>query len=353
MQLIPVTFTDPRLRLLGRMDPSQPVPALDWTGAGLECAFHGSDLWAELEAPALSPIMYMIVLADGCPVSRFPVEPGIRFYPLVLGMSPENTRTITLMKETQCMPDNPESTVLLHTLRLEGTLEPLPPRDLKIEFVGDSLTSGEGSLAPHNNDEWISLWFSARGNYSYVACEALNADRHILSQSGWGVCWDWEHNPAHTLPAHYTEVCGVLPGPQAEKRGCRRPWDFSSWQPDIVVIRLGTNDQNGMKEKNSFDQDRERLISGALSFLRLVREKNPAAKIVWVLPASDCHPELAAAAVKRAKSEGMKDVFSCTLPDYTEPDYGARSHPNAAWNHKAGLLLADFLLQLINCSRDQ
>ena len=143
MQYISVTPSDPSLRLLGRMDLSRRPLALDWTGSGLECSFRGSDLWAELEAPAASPVMWMIVLADGAPVARFPVEPGIRFYPLVLGMEPQNARTVTLMKETQCMPDQPESTVLLHSLRMNGDLEPLPARDLKIEFVGDSLTSGE------------------------------------------------------------------------------------------------------------------------------------------------------------------------------------------------------------------
>ena len=115
---LPVTFDNPRLRLLGRMDPSRLPAALDWTGSGLECAFRGSDIWAELEAPALSPILWMIVLADGFPVARFPVEPGIRFYPLLLGMSPENVRTVTLLKETQCMPDAPEEVVRRYNLAL-------------------------------------------------------------------------------------------------------------------------------------------------------------------------------------------------------------------------------------------
>ena len=223
---IPVTPDHPRIRLLGRMDRSQSPLALDWTGSGLECAFRGSDLWAELEAPALSPIMWMIVLADGAPVARFPVEPGIRFYPLVLGMEPANTRVITLMKETQCMPDQPEATVLLHSLRMKGDLADLPVRDLKIEFIGDSLTSGEGSLAPRGNDEWITQWFSARGNYSWVACDALNAERRILSQSGWGVCWDWEHNPDHTLTAHYEEIAGVLRGPRRKSAAARSRMTF-------------------------------------------------------------------------------------------------------------------------------
>ena len=344
---IPVTSSTPRLRLLGRMDPAQSPVALDWTGSGLECAFHGTDLWAELEAPAFSPVMWMIVLADGAPVTRFPVEPGIRFYPLILGMEPQNTRTITLMKETQCMPDNPEATVLLHSLRMNGTLEELPVRDLRIEFVGDSLTSGEGALAPRGNDEWITPWFSARGNYSWVACNELNAERRILSQSGWGVCWDWEHNPEHTLTAHYEEIAGVLRGPAAEKRGCTKPYDFSAWRPDVVCIRLGTNDNNGMNVRNSLEEDRNRVVQGALGLLRRVRKNNPDAAVVWILPASDCRPELPAEAVRLAREEGMDRLYTFALPDYHEEDTGARFHPNAEWNRKAGLLLAAFLREQV------
>ena len=344
---IPVTSSTPRLRLLGRMDPAQSPVALDWTGSGLECAFHGTDLWAELEAPAFSPVMWMIVLADGAPVTRFPVEPGIRFYPLILGMEPQNTRTITLMKETQCMPDSPEATVLLHSLRMNGTLEELPVRDLRIEFVGDSLTSGEGALAPRGNDEWITPWFSARGNYSWVACNELNAERRILSQSGWGVCWDWEHNPEHTLTAHYEEIAGVLRGPAAEKRGCTKPYDFSAWRPDVVCIRLGTNDNNGMNVRNSLEEDRNRFVQGALGLLRRVRKNNPDAAVVWILPASDCRPELPAEAVRLAREEGMDRLYTFALPDYHEEDTGARFHPNAEWNRKAGLLLAAFLREQV------
>ena len=347
MQVIPVPSAEPRLRMLGRMDLSRSPLALDWTGSGFECAFRGSDLWAELEAPALSPVMYVIVLADGRPVTRFPVEPGIRFYPLVLGMSPEGCRVITLLKETQCMPDSPEATVFLHSLRMNGSLEALPERDLKIEFIGDSLTSGEGALAPRGNDEWIPLWFTAAGNYSRIACEALNAEGRVLSQSGWGVCWDWEHNPDHALPAYYEEIAGVLRGREAEARGCLKPYDFSSWQPDFVCIRLLTNDNGGMNQKNSFEADRDAVIRGALGFIRRVREHNPGAKIVWILPASDCRPELGAEAVRLAQAEGVRNLFSFSLPDYREEDMGARWHPNAEWNRKAGLLLADFLRSLL------
>ncbi len=343
MKTVSVSLPSDRVRLLGRMNPGQIPPALDWTGTGAEFCFRGSCVWAELEATAFSPIFWMIVLADGCPVARFPVEPGCRFYPLVLGMEPDKTREITLMKETQCMPASPEATVKLWSLRHDGELLPLRPRRYQIEFIGDSLTSGEGTLAPGGNEEWITLWFSARANYAWIAGRELDAEVRMLSQSGYGVCWDWEHTEANNMSGGYDRTVGVLFGPEAEKRGCRQAWDFSSWQPDCVCIRLTTNDVNGMRMRGTTEQDRETLIRGCTELIRKVRQHNPKARIVWILPGSDSCPELAAEAVRRAREEISGQIDTFTLPDYTEADYGARAHPNAAWNRKAGLLLAEYL----------
>jgi len=335
------------LRILGRLDPSHRPLALDWTGSGLEVRFRGTDIWAELEAPAASPVFWMIVLADGRPVTRFPVEQGKRFYPLLLGMEADKERTVTLMKETQCMPGSPEATIFMHSLRFEGELLPLPEYKLKIEFVGDSLTSGEGALAPAGNEEWIMPWFSARGNYSWYACNALNAERRILSQSGYGVNWDWDHQPSGNMSFGYEQIVGVLSGPEAEARGCRKNYDFSSWPADIVCVRLLTNDSGAMDRKESFDDDREIVIIGCLELLRKIRRNNPAAKIVWILPDTSHHPELAEEAIRRAEEKGITGVTTFTLPDFGPEDCGARSHPNAEWNRMAGQLLADYLATLI------
>ena len=347
-QTLEITASTPGIRLMGRMDYSQRPLALDWTGSGMEFRFRGTDAWAKLEAPAASPVMWMIVLADGMPITRFPVEPGIRLYPLLLGLEAEQERTVTLMKETQCMPGNPEATVLLRSLRIDGELLELPERDCRIEFIGDSLTSGEGALAARDNMEWVTPWFTARGNYSWYACEALNAERSILSQSGWGVNWDYQHTEENNMSDAYEYTVGVLHGPEAEKRGCSKPWDFTRRQPDIVCIRLMTNDNNGMLEKDSFEQDRETAVRGAADLIRKVRKHNPQAKIVWILPGTDCRPELAAEAVKRVQEEGMKEVYAFTLPDYGPEEMGARWHPNAEYNRKAGMMLAQYLRQIQN-----
>ena len=255
------------------------------------------------------------------------------------------------------MPDNPEATVLLHSLRIDGELTELPVRDKKIEFIGDSLTSGEGALAARNNEEWVTPWFTARGNYSWYACEALNAERSILSQSGWGVCWDWQHDPKNNMTDAYEATIGVLHGPAAEARGCGKPWDFAAHPADLVCIRLLTNDLGGVGGGENLDRDREAVLQGCAKLIRKVRKGNPDAKIVWIKPGTEFHPELADEAVRRLQGEGMKlpeemgfiGFDNATYAEMSTPKLTTLGHPKEAF----GALVAEKLLRMISGERER
>ena len=203
-----------------------------------------------------------------------------------------------------------------------------------LRYAGSPGTSSRASASPASPTTAAVRW--------------LNAERSILSQSGWGVCWDYQHTEKNNMTDAYEYIAGVLHGPEAEARGCRKLWDFSSWQPDIVCIRLLTNDNNGMNERQSFETDRETAIQGSVNLIRKVRKHNPGAKIVWILPETDCHPELAAEAVRRVQEEGMEEVYSFTMRDYEEEEMGARWHPNAEYNREVGEKLGAFLKEIQN-----
>ena len=334
------------IRLLGRMDVTQDPVCLDWTGTGFEAEFQGSQLWTELEATEEEPGFWVLAAVDGMPVARFLVEYGRRWYPLVYGMDGTLRRRVTLMKETQCMPFAPRATVRLHGLKHDGTLLPLPEPKRRIEFIGDSLTSAEGALAPKDNTEWIGMWFTAFGNYSQYVCQTLDAERRIVSQSGQGVAWDFMGNREGNLSDRYHLTVGALRGEAAEARGCHKPYDFSAWPADFVLIRLLSNDVGGMRRMEKVDELRPELTDRCVSFLETVRMYNPSARIVWVLPGSQSLPEIGVEAVNRAKARGMERVSCLTLPDYGPEDHGARSHPNAAYNKRIGKITADYLLSL-------
>ncbi len=335
------------VRLLGRMDPENDPVCLDWTGSGFEVNFQGGELWAELEATSDAPDMWVCACVDGYPVARFMVEKARRWYLLVHGMDKTLSRVVSLMKETQPMPQSPEATVIVHGIRHDGELLPLPEPALRVEFIGDSLSSAEGALAPSGNTEWLPMWFTACGNYSHYACRALNAERRLLSQSGRGVCWDYLFNPEGNMADGYEQIVGPLKGGAAEARGCQKKYDFAAWKADVVCIRLLSNDIGGMRRENNEAEMTPVLIEGAARFIRKVRACNPEAHIIWILPGSHSIPDIGVAAVERCLAEGLDRISHFAVPDYGPDDLGARNHPNAAYNERLGKLLAAEIRRVI------
>ena len=214
---------------------------------------------------------------------------------------------------------------------------------MRIEFVGDSLTSAEGVLAPRGNDEWIPLFFSAAAGYAHICARELGAEYRILSQSGYGVNWDWQFIAENNMADGYRKIVGTQKGEAAEARGCQNDYDFSAWKADIVVIRLHSNDVGGMRGKDNVAEMRDKAVEGSVRFLKDVRACNPDAKIVWIAPDSRTMPELSEETVERCKRDGMENVSLFKLPDYTEEDLAARGHPGAEYNRRAGLILAEYL----------
>ena len=103
----------------------------------------------------------------------------------------------------------------------------------------------------------------------------------------------------------------------------------------------------GLRARGANEENTRELICGASAFLKKVRLHNPDAYILWILPASDTMPELGVQVVDKCVQEGMDRVSCFALPDYGPEDMGARNHPNAAYNARAGLLMAQHLKQLL------
>ena len=47
----------------------------------------------------------------------------------------------------------------------DGEFLVLPDPEYRLEFVGDSITSGEGTMGPVGEEDWISAFFSAENTY--------------------------------------------------------------------------------------------------------------------------------------------------------------------------------------------
>ena len=166
------------LRVLGRTTACREPLTLFWTGSGVECNVKASELWVEIEADYDSYEPWMSVVINGAYISRQMLEKGKKWICLFRNMNPEVIKNVKVLKETPAMPLDTAHCVQIHGFKTDGTFEALEDKAYKIEFIGDSITSGEGSIGAMQEQDWISMWFSTSNNYAVMTANALNADYH-------------------------------------------------------------------------------------------------------------------------------------------------------------------------------
>jgi lysophospholipase L1-like esterase len=180
-----------------------------------------------------------------------------------------------------------------------------------IEYIGDSITCGYTD--PQSN---VSC-------YARVCSEALGAEHTQIAF------------PGITLANGYSKT-GM--DTQYFKEGStNKPtdadWDFSKYTPKIVVINLGTNDNN-KKAPDSV------LLVVYTNFLKKVRGKFPKAEVFVMRTFLGVKAKPALAAVDARNAIGDKKVHYIDTDGWvSKPDYTDGLHPSVDGNIKiAGLL---------------
>ena len=356
-----------KINIYGRNSWSSSSLVLFWTASGFEVNVRGSELWMDVEVDYDLYEQWISVEIDGEFVSRQMITKGCHSICLFRGMNSELIKNVRVYKDVQAMNMDDKNMFLIHGLKTDGEFETVQNKDMKIEFIGDSITSGEGIIGARIEDDWISMWFGAIDNYAVITAKELNADFRLLSQSGWGVLCSWDNNPNYVMPKYYEKVCGVINGERNKNLGAWDNNDFESWQPDIIVVNLGTNDggaftspewrdeESGETFKMHLDEngqhnkkDTKKFEDAVIKFLCKLRRNNKNAKIVWVygmlgIPMM----EYIYNAVGRYKSEfDDKKVFITQLTNTTEKTVGSRKHPGKLSHKIAAEQLCDYLKNL-------
>ncbi|MFH7042288.1 GDSL-type esterase/lipase family protein [Paucibacter sp. JuS9] len=118
----------------------------------------------------------------------------------------------------------------------EGT--PLPPEPKpvqRIEFIGDSYTAAMGNISPGRacTGPEISARTDITQGFAVLTARALNAEWQIHAKSGMGLVRNWNGGVPHET--HGTHYARALQNDPASRPA-------PDWQPQTVVIGLGTND---------------------------------------------------------------------------------------------------------------
>lgn len=350
-------------------DTTAPL-ALFWGGAAVEVTVKSREVWATFSSNYDNAEPWVSVFINESFVSRFMIEKGeARTICLARGLNRETENLISIVKDTQPMSDDAHHALFVHSILLsdDGTFCPIKPRALKIEFIGDSITSGEGLAGAPSENDWIPQWFVASKTYAVLTARALNADYSILSQCGWGLCWAWDGNPNNKLPPFYESVCGVQQSAYHKTLGAHEVHRFNGGS-DFVVINLGTNDNGAFFQVPWHDENgnthiitnadgtpseraKEEIVESTKNFLIKIRHHNPSAKIVWAwgMITLTVVPPLIQKGIDAYKAEnGDTNVYTIELEsmediEKTDGDKGSRGHPGQKTHIRAAEKLTAFL----------
>ena len=164
---------------------------------------------------------------------------GNASYPVTLGQGEHH---VLLTKRTG--PNFGSGQFLGLRLPQGGRLLDLPPAPArKIEFIGDSFTVGYGNEGPGLNcDNNYRPYENSYLSYAPMTARALDAQSHSVAISGFGVVRNYaDANTTSPTPVPFYYDRTVM-------ERADLPWNFNSWVPDAVVIKLGTNDHSTQPE---------------------------------------------------------------------------------------------------------
>lgn len=327
-----------QIKIMGRAASNNEGIDFFWTASGFELNVSGSECWAQIESDYEVFEVWISVWINGVQTARTMLNKGVNTLCLFRNLKSQNAKNVRVYKETQVMGEDGHHRFLLKSISTDGELLPVMPAPLKIEFIGDSITSGEGAVGARTETDWTSLFFGGTKTYAFKLAQKLGADFNVISQSGWGVVTGYDCNLQHAIPKYYEEICSV------SKRGsASQKWDFKKFEPDYVIVNLGTNDQGPCEAR----EDIAALFEpGLIDFLKKIRLHNEKAKIIW------CYGMIGRFlkdrilhAINDYKTQtGDENVQFVLLPEIDFSRTGALSHPSEAQHQET----AEFLFHQIS-----
>ena len=227
----------------------------DWTGSGIEFRFNSRGGDMTFTAAATAPCYFRAYIdgeawTNGSTLPYFTVT-GEKTE-IVLRNIPQGEHTVRLIKVTGYTIARAQIT----NVRFYGNILGTAPaaKERYIEFVGDSICCGWGTIGEHQGNYTDQDGTLA---YPYLVAEALNADYSITALSGQGLLVG---DPGMTEGYLY-------PSPLREKKA---EYGFSR-KPDTVVVNIGTNDYS---YREQYGITAETFYQSYLSFLHTLKQKN-------------------------------------------------------------------------------
>jgi lysophospholipase L1-like esterase len=323
----------PSTRFVGRWVKDGTAMRCAWSGCFVTAKFTGTAISARLKDDGFN-LLQVVVDGDVKKVLRLDNKKGETSYLLADGL-PEGTHEVSIHKRAEAKVGD----ILFYAFEPRsgegpGKLLPgMPPPERRIELLGDSITTGYGNEGPGAACGYVNSEQNEYLTYGAITARNLNADHSTIA---------WSGKTQYEMRQYFDKS---LP-----QNSSAAKWDFGQWQPQVLVLNVGTNDFANV------DPGESRFVRQYLELVRDVRAAYPKTFLVIALGPmlSDIYPEgrqnLTKARryfkviVEKLKTQGETNYAFLEFPEQNHADgLGCGFHPSLK-THK---LMADRLTALI------
>jgi lysophospholipase L1-like esterase len=248
----------PAVHYVGRVDTSGTTARFAWSGTGAVVRFNGTSVSVDLAGG-----QEYTVVVDGMVKPKLTAKVGMN--ELAKGLA-AGEHTVELYRRTEASEG--ESEIRGFDFG-GGTLLAPPPVTRRLEFIGDSITCGYGNEGADATCKFMRETENHYLTYAALTARELKAELSTVAWSGKGVVCNYGDDAASCMnpfPIYYDRI---LPN-RADSA-----WDYARFQPDAVVINLGTNDLS-----TESDPDEATFEAAYKALLQRVRKNYPSAHIL-------------------------------------------------------------------------
>ncbi len=333
-----VAYNDSAIAYQGRIQFRADAAELIWSGTSATLRFEGTSVSAILQD--LDTANYYNIIVDQQFVGKFHVSKEKKSYILASDLS-AGIHTVQLFKRTEW--DKGKTLFFGFELPADAkVLAKAHAKKRKIEFYGNSITSGYANEDNTGQDRWWGYYQNNYETYAAITARHFDAQYYCNSKSGIGIVISW-------FPFVVTDVYD-----RTDPTDSTSKWDFSRYQPDVVVINLFQNDSwlVNRPEHEMFKHffgnkapSKEAIIEAYKNFVAAIRGKYPNASIICALGSMDATREGSVwpgYIQKAADQLNDKKVYT-----HFFPFKNTGGHPNVAEQQAMAESLVNFIEQNI------
>ncbi|MBR1864234.1 MAG: GDSL family lipase [Ruminococcus sp.] len=318
------------------------------SGSGVEFEFTGKKLDIMIEGDNVSTsgnrnnYCRLAIYVNGERAVDDMLNDAVKLYTPIDGAD-----TVTAQVKIVKLSETAMSTMGIMPINLEegADIKPAAVKAHRLEFIGDSITCGYGVDDEDPTHNFMTSTEDVTKAYAYKTAELLDADYSMFSISGWGIIsgysGDGQKHEDQQVPLYY-EKTGFSYGAFDKTKPESIDWDFGRYQPEAVVINLGTNDDS----YTGGNADRERdYIDSYKEFLKTVRKDSPDAHIFLALGimGDRLYPAVETVCSEYKAETGDENIstFHFTPQDANADGLAADYHPTEKTHEKAAAALSE------------